>query len=664
MKGILNMSKKLGSKNHFGFIVAVYLLGIFMGAIDTGIVTPARTIIQNDLGVGSNTGIWMITIYTLAYAASIPIMGKLADKYGRKYVYLISILMFGVGSLFCGLSQVFGSFSILLCARVVQAIGGGGIVPIATAEFGTTFPKEKRGMALGLIGGVYGIANIFGSSAGSAILDLFGSANWKYIFFINVPITVFILIVGYLFLPNSKSSVVKKIDLLGISVLTVMVLSILYGLKNIDYFNFKDSFISTSVYPFVLLFFLLMPLFILAEKKAADPVLNLAYFKSLRINITLFISFITGVVIMGIIFVPQLCENIMKIASGDGGYFVIILGLFAGIGAPISGKLIDRFGPKLVLAIGFISSICGALFFNYVAMEHPNMFTVAVGLILIGIGVGFTMGTPVNYMMLENTKSEEANSALAAVSLVRSIGTAIAPAFLVGFISHAGMNISGNIMEVLPAEIHMPKIQYAEELSNQINYIKSNEKAMAMLGDVNLDAMDIGAMTDMKFDMSKGSNIQFPDELITKMQAADVTTITDSAKLMASYMFTTMGEKAVDGISQGIAGMETQNPMMVGTMLTYMKSIRDDLPGAFAQAEADYMQQVDASSTSLQTIYQDTLNQGFRQIYLTVAIVSLLALLVLIGYRPVVKTKDEKLSEIQEDENKEDVWKDQPASAE
>ena len=90
--------------------MAVYLLGIFMGAIDTGIVTPARTIIQNNLGVDDKTGIWMITIYTLAYAASIPIMGKLADRFGRKYIYLTSIFLFGLGSLFCGLSQGFASF--------------------------------------------------------------------------------------------------------------------------------------------------------------------------------------------------------------------------------------------------------------------------------------------------------------------------------------------------------------------------------------------------------------------------------------------------------------------------------------------------------------------------------------------------------------------------
>lgn len=116
----------------WGLVLTLYLLGIFMGAIDTGIVTPARTVIQNNLGVNEVVGIWMITIYTLAYAAAIPVMGKMADRFGKKNLYIISIILFGLGSIGCGLSQDFESFSMLLVSRVVQAIGGGGIVPIAT----------------------------------------------------------------------------------------------------------------------------------------------------------------------------------------------------------------------------------------------------------------------------------------------------------------------------------------------------------------------------------------------------------------------------------------------------------------------------------------------------------------------------------------------------
>lgn len=167
-------SASRGRGKGFALVAAVYLLGLFIGALDTGIVTPARTVIQSDLGIGEQMGVWIITIYTLAYAAAIPVMGKLADRSGRKYVYLASILLFGVGSLLCGLAQDVGSFWMLLAARAVQAVGGGGIVPVATAEFGTTFPPEKRGLALGLVGGVYGIANIFGASAGSLILSVFG----------------------------------------------------------------------------------------------------------------------------------------------------------------------------------------------------------------------------------------------------------------------------------------------------------------------------------------------------------------------------------------------------------------------------------------------------------------------------------------------------------
>jgi MFS family permease len=166
-------------KNYkMGIIMVLYLLGIFMGAVDTGIVSPARTIIQNNLGVKDTTGIWMITIYTLAYAAVIPISGKLADKLGRKYIYIVSVALFGIGSVICGAAAFTGSFAVLLLGRVIQALGGGGIIPIATAEFGTTFPAEKRGMALGLVGMVFGVANIIGSSIGSLIIKIAGNSNW------------------------------------------------------------------------------------------------------------------------------------------------------------------------------------------------------------------------------------------------------------------------------------------------------------------------------------------------------------------------------------------------------------------------------------------------------------------------------------------------------
>ena len=558
----MNKTKK---ESNYILVMIIYLAGIFMGALDTGIVTPARTVIQSNLSVNEQTGIWMITIYTLSYAASIPIMGKLADKYGRKYIYLTSIFLFGLGSLFCGLSQDFGSFNLLLIARVVQALGGGGIVPVATAEFGTTFPEEKRGLALGLVGGVYGIANIFGASAGSAVLDIFGTNNWQFIFYINLPITVFILIAGFIALRNTKVPDTSKIDFSGIFTLTIMILSLLYSLKNLDFFDFS-TITNKDVLPFLILFLVLIPLFIFIEKRAEDPVMNLSYFTNKDIVLTLIISTLTGVIIMGMIFVPQFCENSMKIATGSGGYFVIILGLFAGLGAPISGKLIDKFGAKLILGFGFIISIVGSLFLAFFATNHPSLFSVVVSLILIGIGVGFTMGTPLNYMMLSHTKESESNSALATLSLVRSIGTAVAPAIMVGFIAHAGANIQDEIMKDMPDKISIPKLPYADEITKEFDDLKSNSQMKDKLKD--MDMPDLKSMETVNIDFdNKDSDYKISDDLIELMKTSDVTTITENSKIMAKSMFdeTTpevIGEiqggiqKGVDGIDKGINSLD------------------------------------------------------------------------------------------------------------
>lgn len=742
-----SQTKNQTKKANFGMIMAIYLAGIFMGAIDTGIVTPARTVIQNNLMVGDKTGIWMITIYTLAYAASIPIMGKLADKYGRKYIYLSCIFLFGLGSLLCGVSQDLGSFSFLLFARVIQALGGGGIMPVATAEFGTTFPPEKRGMALGLVGGTYGVANIFGASAGSAILDLFGKNNWKFIFYVNLPITVFILVAGFIFLKNNREKEVKRTDIWGILILTSMVLSLMYGLKNIDFFNFLTTVANPNVYAFLIIFAVLLPFFILVEKKAEDPVMNLSYFTNPRILVTLILSFVVGIVMMGMIFVPQFSENALKIASGSGGYFVIILGLFAGAGAPMSGTLIDKFGAKLILGLGFLISAIGGLFLVFVTTNHPSTLTVVISLILIGLGMGFTIGTPLNYMMLENTKKEESNSALAALSLIRSVGTVIGPAIMIGFISHAGANIETNVRGLFPTQINVPALPYAEELTKMFNDPSMKDRL------ADFEMPDFASMTTIEIDMSSKSGYKMPDDLVERLKSSDVTTITANSKIIASRMFDEKNPKLIaeiqDGVQKGIDAMSSMNGMdnsiskmekesagiegvqaaidsqkevlkqleglyaqiskMSGAMpsmdkmpstdkmpamnkmpstsampksilemipeqvkskmpesvlaqlkdiksakdvekkigelktaiagmetmkdtLVKMNTLKAAVPGAFETAKTDYLKSIDNISANIESEFQKTLNKGFKQVYLTVAIASAVALLILSLY--------------------------------
>lgn len=761
--------KKSEKKNNIGWIMALYLTGLFIGALSTGIITPVRTIIQSSLGVDDTVGIWMITIYTLFYAAIIPISGKLADRHGRKIIFIVSIFLFGVGSVICGLSARFDSFTVLLIGRIVQALGAGGIMPIATAEFGTSFPEEKRGMALGLVGGVYGIANVLGATAGSAILDIFGVANWEWVFYINIPFCLFVIIGGLVFIPNNKSEIVYKIDKLGTLLMTVIILSLLYGLKNLDFFNFFSSIIEKDVYPFLLIAILLTPLFLFVEKKAEDPIFHVEYLKNWQIIATLLMGLLVGCSMMGMIFIPQFAENSLKMSSGSGGYFVIILGVFAGAASPISGKLIDKFGVKPILGAGFIISIVGALYLAFIATVHVNLFNIFVSLTLIGLGMGLTMGTPLNYMMLANTSDEESNSALATLSLVRSIGTAIAPAIMVGFIVHAASGMQVDLMNALPEIPEVPKMEQVTELNDILDKLSESEQYKEMMGDRNMSEM---LNMDMSMDMNMygDSNFKLPDELLTALQDSDVTTIVDTCKDMVSFMFdygtkdvitniqsgigegidgigqgidgvssgiaqmkSGVGEMdsgmtelkaGIDGISQGIEGMksgiaqqneaiagieqaiamaqsgqmgpvnqehidemqaqlaqlqgakagleaklkesEAQKAQMEGALggmssgrnellgaidtaesqkelmvkaKELMQEVKEGIPGLFAQSKADYLAAVDNDSEKIEGVYQSTLNEGFKNMFICVTVFNVLGVILLAFYKDDKKAK-------------------------
>lgn len=535
--------------------MALYLLGIFMGAIDTGIVTPARPIIAEQLGVDESAGIWMLTIYTLAYAAAIPIMGKLADRNGRKPVYLLAIGLFGVGSLLCGLSQDVGSFGMLIASRAIQAIGGGGILPIATAEIGTEVPPERRGLALGLVGAVFGVANIFGASAGSLILGVVGNANWQWIFYVNVPISLAIIVAGVLLLPNHRGEP-TPIDLWGGALLVAMILALLYGLRNLDYLDLAASITRLDVWPFLVAFVALLPLLILVERRAADPVLNLGYFTDRGIAFTLLLSLLSGVILMGVVFVPQFAENSLRLPAGSGGYVVIALGLTSGIGAPLSGRLTDTFGPKPVLGFGLLVSAIAAASIVWWAVPAPSLTSVMVSLCLVGLGLGFVIGSPLNYMMLERTPESESSSALATLSLVRSLGTTLAPAVMIGFLAQAGTLVQDDVIAELPTRVAVPALPHAAELKQTLASWRDDPDLKDKIAGIDLSALDT---TEVSIDPGGGGAL--PADLVEDLRGADVTSIVPVTKRVAERMFAQETPGTVrtiqDGVQSGIAGIDS-----------------------------------------------------------------------------------------------------------
>lgn len=456
----------------------VFLLGIAMGALDSGIVSPARNIIASGLNVSQSSSIWMITIYTLAYAVAMPVMGKLSDKFGRKKIYMISIILFAVGSLLCGLSNIFESYSMLLFFRVIEAIGGGGIMPIATTYIGTSFPPEKRGSALGFIGAIFGICTVVGPTLGSGLLQIFSDKNWGVLFFINIPISIIVIILGLKLEESIGDTEKSKLDLKGSIVLGVLILSIMYALTNLKFDNFYKSLTSKDVLPYLIIFVICIPLFIFVEKKAQDPVLNLNYFKNKDIVITLTISLIVGCGLMSLVFLPQYSDNVLKLPSGTGGYFSTIFAVFMGISSVVSGKLIDKIGAKIVLLLGFIISISGCLYFALVTSNHPGLANLLIGIAILGFGFGFTFATPLNYLMLKLVPESQATMGQSTVALVRSIGVAVGPNFLVNFISTAAQNVPKNIAKAMPklpeSMTHGANLMSGGSVSNTFQNASSN----------------------------------------------------------------------------------------------------------------------------------------------------------------------------------------------
>ena len=412
----MRMRSKTGGPN-VAALLTIYLLGLLLGGLYVGMVTPVRTVVQDGFGIDSSVGIWMINIYSLFYAAFIPVIGKIADRRGRKRVFVICIAVFCVGAAICGLSAYFGGFGLLLFGRVVQALG----------------PQERRGMALGMAAAITGLANVLGSATGSAILGVFGTENWSMLFFVCLPIGLILMLASMVFLPNNKVENEGRLDYAGSALFVVTVLLMLYALRHIDFFNFVENFLSVSVLaPFAAALACVF-VFFQVEKRASDPVFHLEYLHVRPIVITMLVSFFIGCIIISMTLIPEFAEVAMGNPIGSGGYYVIAIGVTSMFGAPMGGRFIDKFGAKPVLLFGLSVAAVGYLFLAFVATAYPSNPTIIAGLMVVGLGMGFAMGAPTNYMILENTDSSDSASAIGTITFIRQIGTTLAPAIFIGF---------------------------------------------------------------------------------------------------------------------------------------------------------------------------------------------------------------------------------------
>ena len=607
-------------------VLVLYLAGIGMGALDMGIVNPARTVIQNGLGVDDKVGVWVFTIYTLAYAAAIPVIGKIADIIGRKPVYVLAIGLFGLGSLGCGLSQDFSSLGLLLASRAIQAIGGGGMVPVATAAVGTIVPPPKRGMALGLVGMVYGAASVFGASAGSLVLDIAGQENWQWIFYINVPIAVIVGLLGIWALPQETQSSTRKLDLPGIFILVVMITALLWAFQNLDFTKISESLSDRDVWVGLLIFLVLIPAFWIAEVRAEDPIIDFKYFATINVGTTLMFGAVSGILMMTVMFIPQFAENCLRLPSGAGGYPTIIIGVASAIGAPLSGRLTDRFGPRAVLGVGVLISAIAGFMLIYWASPYPGFLSNSVSIFVMGLGLGFLMGAPLTYLILHLIPETDANSGQATLSLIRSLGTTLAPAILVGLLATAMGGLSGKVMDAMPA-MEMPAMPAmtaeAPEADGKMPagmppQAQGQKEGMPPQGKPQGQIMPPSAQAntpeqktapkaatpktkaDMGFKMS-----DMPASLQNKIKTADVTNVVDRSKDIANYMFDQQEAK--------------------------MKAKMGTVPPGVEQMRAQYLKDIESHREQIETAFQLGLNEGFTRLFWFYTILSLAGILLLAG---------------------------------
>lgn len=473
--------------------IILFSLGVFMAALDNGIISAALTTINASFDVDANWGAWGVTLYTLGLAISVPIVGKLSDRYGRKKLFIIEIAIFGLGSLLVALSP---NFTFYLIARFIQAMGGGGIFIIGSSHILSTLPPEKQGKALGMLGGMNGIAAVLGPNLGSVILDWTGS--WHWLFLINVPIAIFLVIMGIVKLEETKDPAPGKLDFFGTVLLSLAILGVMYGLTNVEGSNFFTALLEANVYPYLVAAIILFVGLYAYEKKlvrrGADPILPVTLMQQPSFLITLLIGALSGAMLSAMIFIPAFSQQVLGISAEHSGYWMTPLALAAGIGAGMGGALVDKRGPILAVALsGFIAAIGFLLFPLWIDVKWQFI----VASVVSGVGMGILLGAPLNILATEKLQHNK-GTALASLSLIRTLGMTIAPTIYAGFIAR-GFNDLPNLF----------KTEFMTTFENNLKGVDLSQAGTAELQQLGVQFASGGAMSQEQI-MASVQAIQDP----------------------------------------------------------------------------------------------------------------------------------------------------------
>lgn len=411
------------------FATIALAIGSFMNVLDMTIVNVSLTHIAGDFAVAPDQGTWVITSYAVSEAIFLPLIGWLTKRLGIIKQYIGAVLLFTLASMLCGIST---SYNFLLAMRIFQGIVGASMIPLSQTLMLQLYPKEKKGIALGIWSMTIVIAPVIGPVLGGWVTD---TASWRWCFYINLPFGILSsLIVYHIFKKDiAKEKIVKEpIDIVGFIFLALGVGSLQLML---DKGNDLDWFSSITIIGLSISAFVFLVLLVIWEWYHESPVVNVRLFLDRNFCVGSFsLMFSVSAYFSGVVAIPLWLQNYMGYTAFISGKSTFTLGLAILIIAPILGKKIDQLDSRKVAALGFfLLAIATFLTSNYPSQITPGY--VGLTRFFNGFGVGIFF-ISLNTLTLSNISNENLASASGIYNFMRNIGSSLGTSLVIPAWNH------------------------------------------------------------------------------------------------------------------------------------------------------------------------------------------------------------------------------------
>lgn len=410
-----------------GLVAFTVMLPTLIEIIDTSIVNVSLNHIRGSLSAGIDEATWTITAYLVSNAVVIPMAGWLSRLIGRKNYQIASIALFTFSSFMCGSAW---SLSSLVLFRVLQGLGGGGLVPVSQSILLETFPREKHGAAMSIFGMGAMLGPIAGPLLGGFITD---NWSWRWIFYINIPIGILSIIMNIIVIqdPPYMKRQKMKIDYWGLAFLSVGLGALQFVL---DKGESEDWFSSEIIVAFTIVSAIALTFLVINEYYSESPIVNLRLFKDRTFTSGATVMFFVFLNLFGsIVLLPIYLQTIMGYTSYYAGLVLGPGGIATMLTMPVAGRLVGRINPKRILFVGII--ICSLSTYLMSRFNTTSDFwTFVWPRAVLGLGMGLTF-IPLTTMTLSHIPKEHMTEATSLYNLLRNLGGSVGIAFATTMLS-------------------------------------------------------------------------------------------------------------------------------------------------------------------------------------------------------------------------------------